>query len=311
MIALEERDVQAVEVLEERLEGFRGELHYNMPLRDYTTIRIGGPADVIAYPVDEDDLVTLIHALQELLIPYHVIGNGSNLLVRDGGVRGVVINLSKGFDDISLVGDESVFAGAGALLARVVKKAKDSGLSGLEFAVGIPGSIGGAIVMNAGAYGGEISQVFEWMDIITDAGTRVRIGKDDVEFSYRRTRFEPGGIIVSALFRLKRDDIASIDNRMRGFVKRRAGTQRINLPNAGSIFKNPPNISAGALIDRLGLKGLKEGDAMVSDTHGNYIVNLGSARCRDVLRLIERIREEVYHRSGVELELEIKILGED
>lgn len=311
MIALEERDVQAIGVLEKRLKGFRGGLHYNMPLKDYTTIKIGGPADVIAYPVDEDDLITLIHALQELNIPYYVIGNGSNLLVRDGGIRGVVINLSKGFDGISLVGDDSLSAGGGALLARVVKKARDSGLAGLEFAIGIPGSVGGAIVMNAGAYCGEISQVFGWMDIITDSGTKVRIGKGDVEFSYRRARFEPEGIIISALFRLKRDDIVSIDSRMRGFIKRRAVTQRINLPNAGSIFKNPPDISAGALIDRFGLKGLMEGDAMVSDIHGNYIVNLGSARCRDVLRLIDRIREEVYQRSGIELELEIKIIGED
>lgn len=290
---------------------FKGTLLFDIPMSYYTTLRVGGSADIVAFPLDEEDVRNILLLSREMEIPYCIVGRGSNLLVKDGGIRGVVVNLSRGFGKMELVDNNKIRAESGITLGQLVRFAKDKGVGGLEFAVGIPGSLGGAIAMNAGAYGCEMGDLVEWIEVMGEEGCKVSILRNDLAFRYRGLAFNPSGIILRALLKLERRDVKEIEDRMNGFISRREATQRINLPSAGSIFRNPPEASAGRLIDELGLKGLKEGRAMVSEVHGNYIVNLGGATSTDVLKLVKRVSEAVFLKRGISLELEVKVVGED
>lgn len=306
---LERRRIQR---FRERIRvAFRGKVLFDVPMREKTTIRIGGPAEVLAFPCDEEDLRVLLWAARKEGLPWYVIGRGSNLLVRDGGIRGVVIDLSEGFQGLSVVGEDRVVADAGVALRTLVSFAEEKGLKGLEFALGIPGSVGGAIAMNAGAYGHEIGRLLEWMEVMTEDGEIVRIDKGSLSPSYRSLSFTPRGVILRGMFDLEKGRTWEIEAKMEEFRRRRGMTQGVSLPSAGSVFKNPPGLSAGRLIDEIGLKGLRIGDAMVSPVHGNYIVNCGKAKAKDVLTLIDKIRERVLAERGIFLELEIRVVGKD
>ncbi len=311
MIGLKGLKISAIDRFRQRLEEvFKGTLFTCAPMANYTTIQIGGPADLLAFPSDEEDLSSILRLAREMDIPYYVIGKGSNLLVSDGGIRGIVIDLSRGFYRMELMGEDGIWAEAGVALRKVVSKARDEGFAGLEFAVNIPGSVGGAIAMNAGAYGGEIGDLIDWIEVMTESGEKVGILREDLDFGYRNLDFGRPGIILRALLKFKKESTKDIEDKMGELIDKRKETQKITLPSAGSIFKNPPGMSAGKLIEELGLKGLKEGNAMISEIHGNYIVNLGGAECSDVLRLVDRIKDEAFSKRGIKLELEIKVAGE-
>ncbi|MBN2468308.1 MAG: UDP-N-acetylmuramate dehydrogenase [Deltaproteobacteria bacterium] len=294
---------------------FRGTLLYETPLRDFLSFKVGGPADVVAFPADVEDLISLVHFLREQEAPFFVLGEGTNLLVRDGGYRGVVIRLlaESATIEIEREAENTVYvrAHAGERLSRLLEFSLDKSLSGLEFAVGIPGSVGGALFMNAGAYGGEIKDVTFSVRILTADGTLEDVPQTVLRFSYRKLEIPPHAIIVEALFGLQK----GIEEEVRAIVAerftRRRQSQPWGFPNAGSVFKNPPGYHAAQLIEDVGLKGCQIGGAAVSSRHANFIVNQGSASARDILDLISHIQDTVWEKKGIQLEPEIHIVGED
>ncbi|MDP2681922.1 MAG: UDP-N-acetylmuramate dehydrogenase [Deltaproteobacteria bacterium] len=293
------------------LSGFKGRMLFDVPMKDYTSFKIGGNADVMAFPGDESDLVDVIRFASIKGFPVFVLGRGTNLLVRDNGVRGVVINLSDGFKEVLWIGDDEASVGAGVGIIELVNLCKGRGFAGLEFAVGIPGTIGGAVFMNAGAYGGEIKDIVKRVETVDLNGQRHSFDKLSLKFSYRKCELSANMIITKAHLKFKKDNPEEIKNRIKEFKERRKTTQAIILPNAGSIFKNPPGLSAGRLIEESGLKGVKSGGAQISEVHGNYIVNLGNATAMDVLTLMAMARDKVFKVKGILLETEIKVVGED
>lgn len=289
---------------------FKGRMLFDVAMREYTSIKTGGNADVMAFPLDENDLQKILDFAHAKDFPVFSLGAGTNLLVRDGGIRGVVINLADGFKDLYWQTDDYVTAGAGVKLAGLVNENRKRGLSGLEFAVQIPGTLGGAVVMNAGAYGSEIKDVLAGIDVIDAKGTKRFIKKEELNFSYRWCSLPEDSIITMVHLKFRKEDIPVIEKRMREFARTREKNQSIRLPNAGSIFKNPEGDFAGRLIEEAGLKGTRIGDAMVSPVHANYIVNLGNAKAMDVILLINIIKDRVLMEKGILLEEEIKIVGE-
>ncbi len=292
----------------------KGNILLNQPMQEYTSLGIGGPADVIVFPEDTDDVTRTIKYLNGERLPYFILGNGTNLLVRDGGIRTVVISLSDSFRHIEKVGggqSKLLFAEAFAPLVSLIRLSIDCGLSGLEFAAGIPGTVGGGLVMNAGGSLGELKDVTLLMTILNRTGGVSVKRREDSDFSYRNLKLASGSIILSAIFRLKPDNRSHISERVQAILGRRKETQPLDLPNAGSIFKNPKGIPAGKLIDEAGLKGMRIGGAMVSERHGNFILNLGNATASDVLGLMKEIRDSVYRETGLVLEPEVKIIGEE
>ena len=282
----------------------------DVPMSRYTTLRVGGPADCMAEPGSEDELVSLLKLARRFDIPVTVIGNGSNLLVRDGGIRGLVIRFGRAFSACS-VADDMLSARSGILQPDLSQHALNAGLSGLEFASGIPGTLGGATVMNAGAYGGEIAQVIVSAEVLS-GDEIVTLDRDAMELSYRHSRMQrTGELVLSARFRLTRDDPESIRSRMADLQARRRDKQPLNLPSAGSFFKRPAGAYAAWLIDEAGLKGCRVGGAMVSEKHAGFLVNTGDATATDFLALMRRVQETVYRNSGFELEPEVRIIGED
>ncbi len=280
----------------------------NEPLKNHTSFKIGGPADVLAMPDSVEKLSDLILLCQENKVPYFVLGRGSNLLVRDGGVDGVVIKLT-GLHDI-VVDGHTITAGAGAALSAVANAAKLAGLAGLEFASGIPGTLGGALYMNGGAYGGEMSQVVVSCRYMKADGTIITLTKDAMELSYRHSAFmDFNGIILEATMNLEPGDPKEIAARMDDYNSRRRDKQPLNFPSAGSFFKRPTGFFAGGLIEGCGLKGLSVGDAAVSEKHAGFLINQGEATCQDVLELMKRVQDIVYERKGVRLEPEVRIIG--
>lgn len=281
----------------------------------HTSLKVGGPADLYAAPQDLADLERLVRVAAEARVPVFVVGAGSNLLVRDGGVRGVVVRLSR-LAAVRLEGDR-LYAEAGVNLPRLVKHAERRGLSGLEFAAGIPGTVGGAVVMNAGTPQGEMSDVVERVWVLGCDGQLRDYPCDALGFRYRSSRFLAGtgrkfprpGIVVGAVFQLHQRSPAVVEGRVREVTRHRLKTQPLALPNAGSIFKNPPGRHAGRLIEAVGLKGRRVGDAQVSELHANFIVNRGRATARDVLRLIRMIERRVEEVHGVRLEREVQVVG--
>jgi UDP-N-acetylmuramate dehydrogenase len=282
----------------------------NEPLSRHTTFRVGGPADVLFLPESETQLVQAISIADELRVPCVVIGNGSNLVVRDGGIRGLVIVLGEGMAAIARTGN-ILTAWAGASLARVAAYAQASGLSGLEFASGIPGTLGGGCAMNAGAYGGQLSDVLIDARVLLDGEIRT-LAADEMQMGYRTSLpLRKGGIVISARFALKPDDPEAIAARMRELNARRRDKQPLNFPSAGSTFKRPEGHFAGALIEQAHLKGRSVGGAQVSEKHAGFIVNTGGATASDILALIGIVQDEVSGRFGIRLETEVRILGED
>lgn len=285
---------------------FRGRIALNEPLKKYTSFRIGGPADYYLEPLDKADLVRIVTYLQEQGFPFVMIGNGSNLLVSDDGIRGAVINLEKGLSSISAEGNV-VAAEAGVRLPRFVDFCIQRGLKGVEMLPGIPGTLGGAVVMNAGAYEGEISDHLVEVEVLRN-GEILRVKKEDAGFSYRRSGFRRD-IVLSATFQLPEGDKAELMKVRRELLIKRNESQPLNMPNSGSVFKNPETSFAAKLIEDAGLKGKRIGGAQISEKHGNFIVNVAKATATDVLALIRLAREEVAQKSGITLELEVKLLG--
>lgn len=279
----------------------------NEPLKNHTSFKIGGPADEFCEVTSAEEVEKLIKYAKEKNIPYTIIGNGSNLLVGDKGIRGLVIKLAKGFDDAEVLGTK-IIAKAGILLSKLAKVALSHSLSGLEFASGIPGTLGGAIYMNAGAYDGEMKDVVKSVTYLENGEIK---RTTDLDFGYRKSRFSGTDcIILSAELELtsaKADDISA---KMEDFKERRCSKQPLSMPSAGSTFKRPEGYFAGKLIEESGLKGFTIGGAMVSEKHSGFVVNSGDATARDVLDLIEHIQKTVYEKFGVMLETEVKMLGE-
>lgn len=284
---------------------------FNVPMRDYTSFRIGGPADVMAFPQDDVDLSDLIVFAETKDFAYHILGGGTNLLVRDGGIRGIVINMADGFKDISWTEGDKAVVGSGVQLSRLVAECAEKGLSGIEFAAGIPGTVGGAVAMNAGAWGGEMKDVVEGVEVIGRKGKLKYLSAEDLEFGYRTSKVPEGSAVVRAHMSFNRKTPEEVGDKVSEFRARRKGTSGINQPNAGSVFKNPEGRVAGKLIEEAGLKGERHGGAVVSEVHGNYIVNAGAAKASDVLALMGLIRDQVYSATGIVLEPEIKVVGED
>ncbi|MBR0368174.1 MAG: UDP-N-acetylmuramate dehydrogenase [Clostridia bacterium] len=280
------------------------------PMSRHTTFRVGGPADVMFLPESPEQAVGAIAAARAAGAPVMVIGNGSNLLVKDGGIRGLVIALGEGMAAVARV-ENVITAWAGASLARVAAYAQASGLSGLEFASGIPGTLGGGCAMNAGAYGGQLSDVLIDAQVYLDGKVRT-LTRDDMQMGYRTTRpLREGGVVLSARFALRPDDPEAIAARMRELNARRRDKQPLNYPSAGSTFKRPEGHYAGALIEAAGLKGRSVHGAQVSEKHAGFIVKPGEATAADIIELIHIVQDEVMARSGVALEPEVRIIGED
>ena len=286
-------------------------LRFDCPMKSYTSIKVGGAAEAIYQTRNLEDLLRTITYLDQSDIPFFLLGQGSNLLVRDKGIEGVVITLGK---DLSLIEQETsnernLQAGGGASLSELLTFCQKKGLSGLEFLAGIPGSVGGATFMNAGAFGHEIESRIKKIIIVNRKGDLLTRDRSQLEFRYRRLSLPEGSVIVKVYFELEKEAPGIISKRMTTYLKQRKRSQPLKYPSAGSIFKNPPNDYAGRLIEKVGLKGIRKGDAMISDKHANWIVNTGQARAEDILSLIDLAKEAVMKETGIMLEEEIKIVG--
>jgi UDP-N-acetylmuramate dehydrogenase len=302
--------VIAAETLAERLRGrMRGSVLAEARLDRYTSFRIGGAASLLAKPMDREDLKAALAFAREEALPVHVLGGGSNTLIRDGGLRGMVIRLDA-FQRLERR-EEMVEAGAGVRVSRLLAFCCRCGLAGLEILSGIPGTLGGAVWGNAGAWGGSAADRLAWLDLITSAGEERRVLRDAVPFGYRASGLPMGAVVVQAVFRLSVDDAAAIRRRISGYLVRRNACQPLEFRSAGSIFKNPPGDFAGRLVERAGLKGTRIGNAMISSKHGNFIVNTGGARAADVLALVALAQERVRAATGIALELEIRVVGDE
>ena len=281
------------------------------PMSRHSTFRIGGPADLYVTVWSAAQLELLIRETGRLGISLFVLGKGSNLLVSDRGIRGCVVSLSGDFSEISLRGETEIVCGSAVSLAGLCNFAKKYQLTGLEFAWGIPASVGGAAYMNAGAYDGDMSRVIASASCILPDGSAAVLSGEALGYGYRKSAFmENGGVITRIVCSLQPGNGAVIALRMEDYYTRRKEKQPLNKPSAGSVFKRPEGYFAGALIEQCGLKGLREGGAVVSEKHAGFIVNAGGATCADVLRLIEKIQEIVLRETGVRLEREVKLVGE-
>jgi UDP-N-acetylmuramate dehydrogenase len=291
----------------ERLPKLRGRAQADALLAPTTWFRVGGPAEVLVRPADADDLCAFLAALPPE-IEVTPIGAASNLIVRDRGVQGVVVRLARGFNEITVEPD-GVVAGAAALDVTVAEHAAAAGLAGLEFLSGIPGTIGGAVAMNAGAYGGDIASCLDWAEIATRSGELLRFAAANLALSYRHAALPPGGIVVRARLRARPGDAAAIAARMAEIRASREATQPVRARTGGSTFRNPPNMKAWELIDAAGCRGLVRGGAQVSEKHCNFLINTGTATAADIEGLGEEVRRRVHAASGVALEWEIRRIG--
>ncbi len=282
----------------------------NEAMASHTSFKIGGGADLFVCPDSVDKLRFSLISAKETGLPYFILGNGSNLLVSDKGIEGVVLSTSC-LKKLALLDEETVFAEAGATLASLCVFAKDNGLTGLEFAYGIPGSVGGALYMNAGAYGGDMSEVVSSAESLSsDDFSPVTRNISDMNLGYRRSIYEENGeIITGVYFKLKKGDKAEIADAMNTFILRRKASQPLEFPSAGSTFKRPVGYFAAALIDECGLKGRAVGGAKVSEKHAGFVINAGGATCDDVLSLIEVIKNVVKEQKGVDLSTEVIFTG--
>ena len=278
-------------------------------MNKYTSFQIGGPADLFIEPSNHQELAQVLQTLSNTAIPFFILGKGSNILVGDLGIRGVVLSMS-GLDKIQINGTK-ITAGAGASLGKVAVAAMQAELTGLEFASGIPGSVGGAVVMNAGAYGGEIKDVLVNATIFTPEGEKKILKCDEMELGYRHSIFHNNNWIVAEVeLQLQQGDSQAIKTKMVELNSRRRAKQPLEFPSAGSSFKRPPGYYAGTTIDQAGLKGYSVGGAQVSEKHAGFIINKGNATAQDVIRLVKDIQRIIREKVGIELEPEIRFVGE-
>ncbi|MGD1876000.1 MAG: UDP-N-acetylmuramate dehydrogenase [Kiloniellaceae bacterium] len=298
---------QQTSPLIDRLPAVRGRLTADAPLSGVTWFRVGGPAEVMFRPADRDDLLDFLRA-KPADVPVTVLGVASNVLLRDGGLPGVTLRLGRGFADIGAEGSD-ILCGAAALDLNVATAAKIAGIAGLEFLSGVPGTIGGAVRMNAGAYGKEIKDVLVWAEAADPEGNVHRLTNAELNFEYRRSALPADWICLGARLNGESGDPAEIAARMTEIQDQRAGSQPIRSRTGGSTFKNPPGHKAWQLIDAAGCRGLTRGGAMVSDKHCNFLINTGEATAADLENLGEEVRRRVKETAGVELEWEIKRLG--
>lgn len=293
----------------EKLKEIFKEVYINEPMKNHTSFRTGGPADVYVKADRAESIIKAIEMLKKENVEYTIIGNGSNLLVSDRGICGAVIEIGSMMNNISVEG-EKIYAEAGALLSSLAAAAAENCLTGLEFASGIPGSVGGAVVMNAGAYDGEIKDAIDYADVIDNESNILRLTKDELGLSYRHSVIdEKKMIVIGAGFRLKEGDGRAIKEKMADFAARRREKQPLNYPSAGSTFKRPEGHFAGKLIEDAGLKGKTIGGAQVSQKHAGFIINTGDATTEDILELMDCCVETVYNKFGVRLEPEVRFIG--
>lgn len=286
-------------------------IRLNEPMSRHTTMRVGGPADVFVEPGGPEEFVWLLAWCHAHGLPPLVIGQGSNLIVRDGGVRGVVLCLGESLSRVEIDGD-AITAEAGVALKDLAGAAARAGLTGLEFAVGIPGSLGGGLFMNAGAYGGEIGPLVRWCKVASADGQVRRLTGAELRFGYRHSLLQDQPLFaLEAALALKRGDPEAIAATMRDLTEQREAKQPLDLPSAGSVFRRPEGHFVGRLVDDAGLRGFRIGGAQVSEKHAGFIVNTGGATAGDVLALIAHVQEEVRRRFGVSLETEVRIVGEE
>ncbi len=297
----------AVPTFVDTLPPLRGRMQMNAPLAPFTWFRVGGPAEVLVRPADAEDLAQFLRALPPD-VPVHVIAACSNLIIRDGGLPGVVLRLARGFSTITAESN-GVIAGAAALDVTVAEHAASAGLTGLEFLSGIPGSIGGAVVMNGGAYGGDMASVLDWADVVTRSGDQLRLTAADLSFAYRHSRLPHGAVVVRVRLRAQAGEPQAIAARMAEIRAARESSQPIRARTGGSTFRNPPDMKAWELIDAAGCRGLTRGGAQVSEKHCNFLINTGSATAADIEGLGEEVRRRVHAATGVTLEWEIHRIG--
>lgn len=290
---------------------FNGEIKFNEPMSAHTSLRIGGAAQVLAFPEDVVSLRNLLIMAKEKGIGVFILGAGTNLLVRDSGIRGIVISL-KALRRIELIKDTrfgvTLFVEAGVPLSGFINFAKENGYSGIEALAGIPGTLGGAIYMNAGSFGMELKDVLAGIAVMDMNGRIAILEKDKLKFSYRGSDIPQDSVILSANIVLKKDSPRDVEKRIKGFLKKRMDTQPLGEPSAGCVFKNPQGDSAGRLIDMAGCKGMRIGDVEVSRLHGNFFINRGMATSEEFIKLMEVVKAKVKGHSGITLEPEIKII---
>ncbi len=281
----------------------------DFPMSHITSFRIGGPADMLVTARDFKDIISVMQICERNGVPLTYMGNGSNMLVSDKGVDSVVLRLDSKYGE-PVIENGLIVCSAGVPLKKLCIFAKDAELSGLEFAYGIPGSVGGAVYMNAGAYGGQFSDIVKWVDALFLDGQIHRINSHELKFGYRHSVFmENGALVMAAAFHLTSDSPVNIAERMEDFMSRRREKQPLEYPSAGSFFKRPKGFYAGALIEGSGLKGFSVGGAQVSDKHAGFIINRGGATCDDVIRLAKIVTKRVLHDNGVMLEPEVRFVG--
>ena len=292
------------------LPAVRGKLLVDEALAPFTWFRVGGPADVVFLPADEQDLAEFLKALDPAA-PVLAIGVGSNLLVRDGGVEGVVIRLGKGFNTVEALGDNRIKAGSAVPDAILARKAAEAGIAGLEFYAGIPGTVGGAVVMNAGCYGSETVNIVKSVRVMDRAGQVRELAVEDLHYTYRHSALQDGdvAIVLDAVFEGTADDPAAIKARMAEITSRRETTQPIREKTGGSTFKNPPGHSSWKLVDEAGWRGKPYGGAMFSPLHSNFLINTGEATAADLEGLGDTVRADVLFKTGIQLDWEIKRIG--
>jgi len=291
-----------------------GKVLFDECMDRHTSIGVGGRADALVFPEGVGELGRLVAFLRAEGIPVFFVGNGTNLIVRDDGFRGVIVS-TRGLRAVRVEdrGEDraAIFAEAGASLAEVVALTAREALTGMEFCAGIPGSVGGGIRMNAGAYGSELKDVIEAVDLLNGEGTLKSCSREALQFQYRNLALPEGACVAAGVFLLARGNRESVEGRIREILRTRTGKHPLQYRNAGSIFKNPKGMPAGKIIDEAGLKGTRIGGAQVSEMHGNFIVNLGSATARDIIGLIELVQGKVLEATGIALEPEVKIIGEE
>jgi len=286
------------------------ELKFNEPMKNHISFKVGGPCDIMVIPKSKENLIKSLELIKKYNVPYFVIGKGSNLIVKDGGFRGVILKLT-GLDYI-LVRENKIIAGGGASLSNTAREALLNSLKGMEFASGIPGTVGGAVAMNAGAYGGEIKDIIEWAECVDENLKLIKLTRDELNLSYRHSRVQDENlVVVEACFNLEKGNYDEIRGCMEDLNRRRLEKQPLNYPSAGSTFKRPPGYFAGKLIEDAGLKGYRFGGAMVSEKHAGFVINYDNATASDILEVIKHVQKTVYEKFGVNLETEVKIIGED
>ncbi len=303
------------DTLQELGTTLKGKILSQVSLSRYTSLHVGGIADIMIYPATVEELQTVIHYSRKHAIQYCIMGRGTNLLVKDGGIRGIVIKLSRCCNTVKVTetvkSQVTLTAGAGVSLKRLLTVALKASLSGLEFLTGIPGSLGGALAMNAGAQGKEMKDITDTITLLTPQAEVIEQHPGELRFTYRNLALPRGTVILKAVLKMKQSTRSILLGRIEKINRWRRRVQPLNLPSAGSVFKNPPGQSAGQLVEQAGLKGFTLGNAQISDKHANFIVNRGGATARDVLSLMDIMQNRVYQATGIQLEPEICIAGEN